>query len=336
MPQSVACECGKRFTVASETTATVVNCPACGQSVSLNGHGANKPAISFRVKKVVENRETQSSASRDELEFACPECGKQFREDARAAGRRTQCPKCDAEFTIPTSSDRPPRRTKDRQRSREGHTSPNVPPPPEMIADESSPDRQSARKTLSREEGVEAAVAAYTAGKPAVRRRAGRSMIGIGLLLLVVGGITAIIGSYYVMKGQLSAYSIGGVTAGGAGGVQLDPKLLGPVLDWRRMVDDLAQEPGARRRQPQARANPPQQILGDIAGAKESAKKQMEEQQEKLRQGQWYLLCGVITEGVGKLICFIGGIFLLAGLIGRFLRPERELGTPVSATSAGD
>ena len=48
----------------------------------------------------------------------------------------------------------------------------------------------------------------------------------------------------------------------------------------------------------------------------------MKEQEEKRDSGQTMLIGGVIASGVGMLITFIGGIYLLAGLIGRFIQPQ--------------
>jgi predicted RNA-binding Zn-ribbon protein involved in translation (DUF1610 family) len=328
MPNTVTCHCGQRITVGPKPGRETVDCPACGESVRLNGAPAEAPPLKFGVK-VVERPKLEPAARMATIAFSCPGCGKEFEESSRAAGKPTRCPKCGTEFVIPADgsgvipSTPQPAKTEqpvkaDELRSLTLPARPVVPPKPQFA-----------------EAGVEAAVAAYNAGKPGGAKRrmiTGGRMVPIGFCLILLGGGVSILGSVLLVKGSLSAFStsaLGGGLGGGGG-------LIGPMADYSKLLRELAAEPGAKRRG-QA---PPQQPLnglpvGDAGQAAKDYQKSLNEQQEQQSSGQTMLIGGVIASGVGMLITFIGGIFLLAGLIGRFLQPQQPAVPPVKAGEPG-
>jgi len=318
MSHTVTCNCGQRITVGPNIRRSAVACPACGKSVRLNGkQESTRP---FGVPKDGGTRSKPPDST--SIAFSCPGCGKEFHESSRAAGKPTRCPKCSAEFVIPVG------------KPAAGKTS-----PPSQPASASSPDAKP-----SVEAGVEAAVAAYSASKSAAPRRRivnTTTMVPIGFCLTMFGGLVATLGSFLMVKGSFDAFAVTHVTTGGTASGQ-SGGLLGPMKDYAKLLKELAEEPGGRQ-QPQKRnllGKLPQQ---DPAKARREYEKQLAEQKEKRESGQALLIGGVITGSLGTLITFIGGIFLLAGLIGRFLQPQTlptpansKTGTESSNSTAGD
>jgi predicted RNA-binding Zn-ribbon protein involved in translation (DUF1610 family) len=306
---SLTCHCGKRFTVGPKPGRETVDCPACGETVRVDaatpeGSVATAPSRAATAKplafgvKVVDGRELEPAATGRTIAFSCPGCGKEFSESRRAAGKPTRCPKCETEFVIPAAG--------------EELRSPTLPARPE-----------------SKEAGVKAAVAAYTAGKGTAKRRmiAGGRMVPIGFCLILLGGLVSIVGSVLLVKGSLNAFSAAGLggLGGGAGG-----GLVGPMADYSKLLQELAGEPGGRRRPAQPRQPLNGLPLHDANQAAKDYQKSLAEQKEKQSSGQTMLIGGVVASGAGMLISFIGGIYLLAGLIGRFIQPQ----TPVVAANA--
>lgn len=298
MPNTVTCQCGQRITVGPKSDRRSVDCPSCGRAVSLEG--ASPPeTLSFGVQFVDERRNRPSSGVDDgsrQIAFQCPGCAKEFRESHHAAGKRTRCPRCNSEFVIPSA------------------VPPQTPPGP-PAGDAGPVAAQPAGAS------VDAAIAAYSAAKQKRRWITPGTMVPIGFALITLGGLLSILGSFLMVKGYLAAFSLSGLglrSAGQGGGDQAVRQVVG----LRNLVDDLAREPGARpRRQPNV--NPGQVPLGGGLGQDE-----LDQQPEKQGSGQAMLIGGVIAGGVGMLMTFIGGIFLLAGLIGRFIQPAMQPAIP--------
>jgi len=310
---TVTCHCGQRITVGPMPGREAVDCPACGEVVQLNGAPAESPPLKFGVK-VVNGRELEPAAKTATIAFACPGCGKEFTESRRAAGKPTRCPKCATEFVIPV-----------------GRVS--NPSDPDGGNPASSPDGLETRPTGrdSAEAGVEAAVTAYNAGKPTAAKRrmiTGGRMVPIGFCLILLGGGVSILGSVLLVKGYLSAFSTSALGGGLGGG----GNLMGPMADYSRLLRELAGEPGARRGQAPPPNGPP---LPDANQAAKDYQNSLEEQKEKQSSGQTMLIGGVIASGAGMLITFIGGIYLLAGLIGRFLHPQQPVIEPTKSGEPG-
>lgn len=313
---TVTCQCGQRITVGPKAGRETVDCPACGEAVRVNGEAEKAPPLKFGVK-VVDRRELEPAVTGRTIAFSCPGCGKEFEESRRAAGKPTQCPKCGAEFVIPA-----------------GGVGTAIPREQATVESETTKSAEELRSPTpparTAEDGVEAAVAAYNAGKASGGKRrmiTGGRMVPIGFCLILLGGLVSIVGSVLLVKGSMSALSatgLGGLGGGTSGG------LIGPMANYSKLLQELADEPGARRRRP---ADPQQPLNGvPVVDANQAAKdyqKSLKEQQEKQSSGQAMLIGGVIASGVGMLITFIGGIFLLAGLIGRFLQPQQPV--PISA-----
>jgi predicted RNA-binding Zn-ribbon protein involved in translation (DUF1610 family) len=329
---TVTCHCGQRITVGPNAGRETVDCPACGEAVRVNGAAAKAPALSFGVK-VVDRRELEPAATDRTIAFSCPGCGKEFEESRRATGKPTRCPQCEVDFVIPaggvgTVIPREPADDGDDALSAEGLRSPTLPARPATVPPK--PPRPE-----SVEAGVEAAVAAYTAGKGTAGKRrmiTGGRMVPIGFCLTLLGGLVSIFGSVLLVKGSMSALSATGIGSlgGGAGG-----GLFGPMADYSKLLQELADEPGARRRHPgqqQPLHTPPP---ADAGKAAQDYQKSLKEQKEKQSSGQTMLIGGVIASGVGMLISFIGGIFLLAGLIGRFLQPQQPVLAPTKTGEPG-
>lgn len=273
---------------------TSVECPQCGETVLLNGSREPAPELRFAVRKVA-GEETASPADARTLHFRCPGCDKDFHESPRAAGRKTKCPQCGTGFTIP-------------------HTGGPVPP-----AGESKPEAEPARAPHAGDP-VEAAVAAYSPGSPAPpvqpagKRRliTRKSIVPIGLLLMLLGGAGAIVGALLAANGMqqsLKSSGLGGVSGlNGAGGLTDQTKA------YARLLQDLAREDGGRRGAEELRAPPVQNQADQIAEAAERSRKTES-------SGRGMMIGGIIAGGIGSLLTMIGGIFLLAGLIGRFIEP---------------
>jgi hypothetical protein len=102
------------------------------------------------------------------------------------------------------------------------------------------------------------------------------------------------------------------------------------MADYSKLLQELAGEPGGRRRPAQPRQPLNGLPLHDANQAAKDYQKSLAEQKEKQSSGQTMLIGGVVASGAGMLISFIGGIYLLAGLIGRFIQPQ----TPVVAANA--
>jgi len=333
MPQSVTCSCGKRITVGPQSNADAVQCPACGEAVALHGAAQPATALTFGVRKQATKGEPNTAASRstpepgetaaqDAVEFFCPGCGRQFRQPAQAAGKQTQCPQCETRFTIPP------------QPVRRGNGSGAHPPAAggQVTEEDEARSSDTSQSEKPSEEAVAAAVVAYNAGKtPAAAGRSGRAkwILPIGIILLLLGGLLSVLGSYLMVKGYLQAYAPASILSGeaGAGG-----DLMKPVADYSKLLQDLRQEPGARGR----RGRQPPDNDPDLASRErqrpenpgKSLQQQMQQREAERKAGESLLLWGVVTRGTGKLLTFIGGIFLLAALIGRFLRPQ-----PATASS---
>lgn len=320
MTTTVTCQCGKRLTVGPHAGQDTVACPECGADVPLNGAGDKPAGLSFGVKRVDERRRSFGRKS-EKVEFFCPGCGRQFHQAAQAAGKQTRCPKCETEFTIPGNS--------------AGRVS-----NPSVIEEKlpsSAKDGLETRPAGSKsaEASVAAAVAAYNAGRSQSSGRRGRLLIPIGLLLLVLGGAVSITGNFLMVKGYMTAFGLEDLLAGG--GLNVNSGLLKPFADHNNLLQDLLNDidnpRGGRRQppqQPRGQSQPAKDLLNKQlaklgGGEGKSLDEQLKEREEKRARGQSLLLWGVISSGVGKLLGFIGGIFLLAGLICRVLRPQQSV-----------
>ncbi|MCH8828007.1 MAG: hypothetical protein IID45_00360 [Planctomycetes bacterium] len=333
MPHTVTCACGKRITVGPNSERTMIDCPECGESVPCNGAAESKPLLSFGVQKIGGREQPADERKPDapQIDFDCPSCGRQFQESQQAAGKRTRCPQCQNDFVIPDGS--PPPIPSAAAVS--GATSPAKPSPSLKAAPPQTADASPAT-AAAEQPGVDAAVAAYNAGKATapdgtVKRGfiTRRSMIPIGLLLMLLGGGASIVGTIFAMNGMRKGLSDAGLT--GSGNLQGDDGIIAREKKRAKAIADLAQEPALLDgRDP----------LDDIIRALNDRNRQMADERRKAQQrlddakekreedqssGQAMLIGGVITGGVGTLMSFIGGIFLLAGLIGRFLEKPQPL-----------
>lgn len=232
------------------------------------------------------------------VEFDCPGCGKEFRQSRAAVGKRTKCPRCETEFVIPYTPARPARKRHGDDRKAD-------------VEIEHEPQKRSA------EGGIAKAVAIYSEAKSRRRAKGGSSMIFTGVMLMLFGGGLAVFGKYLVEKGKMKALSVGNVLGGGglAGGQ------LGDITKYLSGLQDLAKDPMNAEIPEMGGGGGLLPMLNDVGG---SALNQLQNQGESVTSGQTQVLWGVVVDGVGELIKFIGGIYLLAGLIGRFLRPQAE------------
>eukprot|EP00913_Durusdinium_trenchii_P008833 g8299.t1 len=273
-----------------------VVCPQCGEAIPLNGTTQQQAPLKFAVRKVADESADDdivpaTEAASESMQFRCPGCDKQFVESVRAAGKRTTCPQCDTGFVIPAT----------------GST------PTQKKTDTASYDPSGEVKPLTAEtadDPIEAAVAAYTSGKSAPagdpaqpKQETGRfintrTIIPIGLLLITLGGAAAIGGAAMTSMGMKQSFS-----ASGLGGMSELTKDYGQLL--QRLAQENGGQPGGVPVQPQIDPN--------------QLQRQLPEQSPSSSSGQGLMIGGVVTGGIGSLLTFVGGIFLLAGLIGRFI-----------------
>ncbi|MFQ5733120.1 MAG: hypothetical protein ACE5KM_14355 [Planctomycetaceae bacterium] len=256
MPRTVTCQCGQRITVGPQSERLAVDCPSCGETVSLNGAGG-PAALKFGVQFVDERNAVHTVSESRQIEFRCPGCERRFRDSHHAAGKRTRCPRCETEFVIPAATPGTP----------DGNA-----------VSQSTPDAT---------DRADAAVAAFGAARERRRFITPESMVPIGFALIALGGLVSILGSFLMVKGVMAAISMGGLGLGGS-------------LERQKAADDAVR-----------------QMFG-LREIEETAPRQLPEQRDG---GQAMLIGGTIAGGGGMLMTFIGGIFLLAGLIGRFLQP---------------
>lgn len=156
------------------------------------------------------------------------------------------------------------------------------------------------------DDAVEQAVAAYTGGKTVTepgtkngRRINPRNIVPIGIAMILLGGTAAIVGSIVAANGMKKT-----MTSGGYGGEIGGDAVTAQTAAYAKLIRQLAQEPNAPV------AEPPK---NDLPKAPTPTPK------DNRTSGQGMLIGGMIAGGVGSLLTFIGGIFLLAGLIGRFI-----------------
>jgi len=105
---------------------------------------------------------------------------------------------------------------------------------------------ESSQSEKPSEEAIAEAVAAYNAGKtPAAAGRFARAkwILPTGIILLLLGGLLSVLGSYLMVKGFLKAYALTGILSGNAGA---GDDLMKPVADYSKLLQDLLQEPGNR------------------------------------------------------------------------------------------
>ena len=315
MPLTATCECGKRFSVGGESRRETVECPACGKRVALNGAATESEPLSFGVKVVGGDSSSPASSSTKErqMAFSCPGCGKPFRQTVRAAGKPTRCPKCEVEFVIPAAANAPDANAAEADSSTPNSAEHASPPPPEPHV-------------------AAAGVEAYSAGKGTSKRRFAktRRMVLIGYCLLAIGGVSSIVGSFLMAKGSMNAFSGvlgGGLGGGGAGG--LDESIRQIAAHWKGLEEFARNPNGPLPKVPLAGL--PQ---GNAGQAGKGFRETLTEQKAKQSSGQTMLIGGVIASGVGMLITFIGGIYLLAGLIGRFIQPQPTVAVAVPPVEA--
>ncbi|GAB4157270.1 MAG: hypothetical protein Tsb009_34330 [Planctomycetaceae bacterium] len=249
--------------------------------------------MNFAVKKLAADDPPPHSALQNEIEFSCPKCRKDFRESIQAAGKRTRCPKCETEFTIPQQ------------------TAATSPPQVPQAKAESAVDR---------------AVAAYQGGKPEAaptnvstgrRRFLNRnSIIPIGFLLILLGGTLTTVGAFLAAKslmGQLSLGSLNGQIKGQDGQGVLEQQKA-----YARLIQQLTQEANDGR----LKGDPVKEFENNWQGRNLQDLKNDHHSANENSSSSSLLIWGAIAGGAGSLMTLIGCIFLLAGLISRFMEPK--------------
>lgn len=221
------------------------------------------------------------------IEFDCPGCGRHYREPRHAAGKQTQCPRCETRFVIPAAPER---------------TSP--------AAEQPSPDALETTIATADLAAGSGETSPGANGLAAARFINRRTIIPIGLMLMTLGGLVSIVSVICAFEGYQRTL-IGQLGLGGLGG---DADLTKPVREYARLLNELGQDPTGRARPPagQPPADDPQHQ--GIPSARSAS----------TTGGTALLYGGVAGTVLGSLLSFAGGIFLLAGLIGRFLRPQGE------------
>lgn len=265
-------------------------------------------ALKFGVKKLNETGADPSPPTDDaRIAFFCPGCGRSFEQSAKAAGRKTKCPQCATVFAIPATA-----------------PSPVVDETPDT--DDDPVDVSAApQPAADTESAIAAAVAAYNAGL-SPQREPSKWIVPTGLMLLLLGGVLSVTGSFLMVKGYFKAFGLEDLMGGK--GVDLG-KIVGGVFGGRNQVmQDLLQDIDNPNRRPRNRPAQPntginaKKVAEQVQGQQQNLKQQLAERKAKREEGQSLVMWGVITHGTGKVVTFIGGIFLLAGLLGRILRPR--------------
>lgn len=269
--------------------------------------GEQTMALKFGVKKVGDEGGEGSPPDDSQIEFFCPGCGKAFQQSARAAGKKTKCPQCEIAFLIPETLPAPAPPKVQESSAKPPKAEAPAPPPPEDT-----------------EAAIAAAVAAYNAGKPTSPRGAPRWIVPTGLALLLLGGILSITGSWLMVRGYWKAFGLEELLGGKGADIS---SIIGGVFGGRNEImqnlladiDNPNRRP--RPRQPAQQNSVPEakKLLAKVDEQQKGLQEQLEERKTKRNEGQSMVLWGVVTHGAGKLATFIGGIFLLAGLIGKYL-----------------
>lgn len=273
-------------------------------------------ALQFGVKKLDDTCAPPSArddtgappSARDDdarIAFFCPGCGKSFEQSVAAAGKKTQCPACETTFAIPAAA-----------RLKAPRAEPATEDPGDI--------RRSPGSGVDTEAAIAAAVAAYNAGKtqPA---KSPRWIIPTAIGMLLLGGILSVMGSVLMVRGYWKAFGIEDLMSGK--GLGLD-QVMGGVFGGRNQVmQDLLNDidnPNRRRpqQQPAHTGITPGKVAEKLKGQQADIEKQLAERQAKREAGMSLVTWGVITHGAGKLFTWIGGIFLLAAVLGRILRPR--------------
>lgn len=265
-------------------------------------------ALQFGVKKLDDtglSPPVVDDAAR--IAFFCPGCGKSFEQSAAAAGKKTQCPRCETAFAIPAVETLKA-------------------PEPEPAIEDPVEIRRSPGLDVETETAIAAAVAAYNAGKPQPARSP-RWVIPAALGMLLLGGILSVTGSVMMVRGYWKAFGIEDLMSGKGLGLE---QVLGGVFGGRNQVmqDLLNDNPNRRHVQkpPAHTGIHPGKVAEQIKGQQAGIEKQLADRKAKREAGMSLVTWGVVTHGTGKLFIWIGGIFLLAAVLGRILRP-REAAT---------
>ena len=263
-------------------------------------------ALQFGVKKLDDTGATPPARDDDaRIAFFCPGCGKSFEQSAAAAGKKTQCPACETTFAIPAA---------------ETLKAPRAEPATEDPGDL----RRSPGSGVDTEAAVAAAVAAYNVGK-SQPGKSPRWIIPTAIGMLLLGGVLSISGSVIMVRGYWKAFGIEDLMSGK--GLGLEQVLGGAIGGRNQVVQDIMHDinnPNRRRRQqpPAHTGIDPGKIAEKVKGQQADIEKQLAERKAKREAGMSLVTWGVITHGAGKLFTWIGGIFLLAAVLGRILRPR--------------